>query len=159
MDTSHANDATLALDLPKVESLALERMVPFRIPEIGRFSVELSLGEGGMGAVFLGRDRSNDQLVATKVLTQRLAQDERASSRFAKKARLLSTVDHPSIARLIESNRDGDTMYIALKRYGPSRHQARKLVAQRTRSTIVPIRNCRRNMCRASHQSRRLWLS
>jgi eukaryotic-like serine/threonine-protein kinase len=112
---SLTNDATLAIDLPNVESLALERMVPFSMPEIGRFSIERSLGEGGMGAVFLGRDRSNDQQVAIKVLTQRLAQDEKASSRFAKEARLLSTVDHPSIARLIEFNRDGDTMYIAME--------------------------------------------
>lgn len=48
------NDATLALDLPKLESLALERLVPFRIPEIGRFSVERSLGEGGWARFFSG---------------------------------------------------------------------------------------------------------
>ena len=112
-DTAH--DATQELPAFAATSLAKERMIPSHFPQIGRFSIERSLGEGGMGAVFLGRDRSNDQLVAIKVLSERLANDEKAIRRFAKEARLMSTVDHPAIARLVEFNRSDDTMYIAME--------------------------------------------
>ncbi len=110
-----ANEATQEISLMEVESLAKERMVPAHMPQIGRFAIERSLGEGGMGSVFLGRDRSNEALVAIKVLSERMAKDEKASRRFAKEARLMSTVDHPAIARLIEFNRSGDTMYLAME--------------------------------------------
>ena len=109
------NDATQEIPKFASESLAKEMMVPANMPELGRFSIERSLGEGGMGAVFLGRDRSNDELVAIKVLSERMAKDEKASRRFAKEARMMSTVDHPAIARLIEFNRAGDTMYLAME--------------------------------------------
>ncbi len=112
-DTGH--DATQELPAFALETVVKERRLPMHLPQIGRFSIERSLGEGGMGAVFLGRDLSNDQLVAIKVLTERMAKDEKASRRFAKEARLMSTVDHPAIARLIEFNRSDDRMYIAME--------------------------------------------
>ncbi len=110
-----ANDATQAISANEAESIAKERMVPEHLPEIGRFVIERTLGEGGMGAVYLGRDRGSDERVAIKVLSQRMANDEKASRRFAKEARLMSTVDHPAIARLIEFNRSGDTTYLAME--------------------------------------------
>ncbi len=109
------NDATQEIPAFAVKAIAKEIMVPAHMPQIGRFSIERSLGEGGMGAVFLGRDRGNDELVAIKVLSERMAKDEKASRRFVKEARLMSTVDHPAIARLIEFNRSGDTMYLAME--------------------------------------------
>ena len=112
-DTAH--DATQELPALAAETFAKKQMVPIHLPQIGRFSIERSLGEGGMGAVFLGRDQSNEQLVAIKVLSERMAKNEKATRRFAKEARLMSTVDHPAIARLIEFNRSEDTMYIAME--------------------------------------------
>ena len=109
------NDATQEISLFAAESMAKDLMVPATMPELGRFSIERPLGEGGMGAVFLGRDRSNDELVAIKVLSERMSKDEKASRRFAKEARLMSTIDHPAIAQLIEFNRAGDTMYLAME--------------------------------------------
>ena len=109
------NNATQEIPAFVAESMAKELMVPANMPALGRFSIQRSLGEGGMGAVFLGRDRSNDELVAIKVLSERMAKDEKASRRFAKEARMMSTVDHPAIARLIEFNHAGDTMYIAME--------------------------------------------
>ena len=109
------NDATQAIQAFEVEAIAREQMIPSQMPEIGRFAIERSLGEGGMGAVFLGRDRGNDEMVAIKVLSERMAKDEKASRRFAKEARLMSTLEHPAIARLIEFNRAGDTMYLAME--------------------------------------------
>ncbi len=116
---SNANDtadnATHELPVFAADGLSREPQVSSTMPELGRFLIERSLGEGGMGAVFLGRDRSNDELVAIKVLSERIAKDERASQRFAKEARMMSTVDHPAIARIIEFNRVGDTLYLAME--------------------------------------------
>jgi len=110
-----ANDATQVIPAYKAESIAKERMVPEHLLKIGRFMIERTLGEGGMGSVYLGRDRGSDEQVAIKVLSERMAKDDKASRRFAKEARLMSTVEHPAIARMIEFNRSGDTMYLAME--------------------------------------------
>ncbi len=109
------SDATQEISAVALESVAKQRMIPLHMPEIGRFAIERSLGEGGMGSVFLGRDRSNEELVAIKVLSERMSKNDLASRRFAKEARLMSTIDHPAIARLIEFNRAGETMYLAME--------------------------------------------
>lgn len=108
-------EATQELPAMGALSIAKKWMVPSSMPTLGRYAIERSLGEGGMGAVFLGRDRSNDEIVALKVLSQHLIRDEKAARRFAKEARLLSTLRHPSIARLIEFNQADETMYLAME--------------------------------------------
>ena len=112
---STGDDATQELPAANSEYYPGPAMAFANMPLIGRFAIERSLGEGGMGAVYLARDKSNDEQVAIKVLSERMAKDEKAARRFAKEARLLSTLTHPSIAKLIEFNRQDDMMYLAME--------------------------------------------
>lgn len=114
-DSNCNADATQELPAATVEAYSKELLVPANMPRLGRFAIERPLGEGGMGAVYLGRDDSNDTLVAIKVLSEHASKDEKATRRFAKEARLLATLDHPAVAKLIEFNRSGDTLYLAME--------------------------------------------
>jgi tetratricopeptide (TPR) repeat protein len=67
-------------------------------PIIDRFEVEGRVAEGGMGAVYRGRDRASGAIVALKVL-HRAHDDDLA--RFAREAAMLDELRHPGIVRYI----------------------------------------------------------
>ncbi|MBN2193870.1 MAG: protein kinase [Polyangiaceae bacterium] len=68
----------------------------------GRYLVRHSLGAGGVGAVFAGRDRALGRDVALKVLLPTLVADVRASSRVAAEARALAQVSHPNVVSIFD---------------------------------------------------------
>ena len=55
------------------------------------------LGRGGMGVVFLAREKSLDRLVAIKVLSPEYAQNETAKQRFLREARAAASIKHPNV--------------------------------------------------------------
>lgn len=57
------------------------------------------LGEGGMGCVYLARDLALDRLVAVKLMSAGLGEDE-SSARFLREARTMATVLHPHVVRV-----------------------------------------------------------
>jgi serine/threonine-protein kinase len=73
----------------------------------GAFTVDSEIGRGGMGAVYLAHrhDGTVDQRVALKVVAWR-AGDADARERLARERRLLATLEHPHIARLIDAGED-----------------------------------------------------
>lgn len=58
------------------------------------------LGHGGMGVVYLAKDLALDKLVALKMLTPQLAQDEKFLARFRLEARAQAKFDHSHIVRI-----------------------------------------------------------
>lgn len=71
--------------------------------KLGGYRVESWIGSGGMGDVYAGRleGAAPAGRVALKVLRQSLVTD-RLLRRFQKEARILSGLDHPGIARLLD---------------------------------------------------------
>lgn len=85
----------------QILSSAVDTLCQF--PDLGpQYEIVRKLGQGGMGAVYLGRDRNSQQRVAIKVLSGECGLDPSASKRFQKEARLLSEVRHPNVANLLE---------------------------------------------------------
>jgi serine/threonine protein kinase len=82
----------------------------------GRFKLIRHLGGGGMAEVFLAEQVSLGRLVALKVLKRDLSSQPAMADRFQREARLLSTVDHPSVVRVIdfESGKDGTVLVLEL---------------------------------------------
>lgn len=68
------------------------------IPDAVRaaFDIVRPLGQGGMGSVWLARDRMLDRLVAIKVLLTSAASDE-TRERFLREARTAAKLSHPNI--------------------------------------------------------------
>src|ERR1700722_125744 len=70
----------------------------------GNYQLDSLLGTGGMGSVYLAHrcDGQFDRHVAVKILGANL-RNEFFTERFAEERRLLATLDHPHITRLLDS--------------------------------------------------------
>jgi hypothetical protein len=68
----------------------------------GRFRIDTLLGGGGMGLVYRATQVSLGRTVAVKVLREDLNLQPGMADRFKREARLLSSVDHPAVVRVIE---------------------------------------------------------
>lgn len=73
------------------------------------------LGEGGMGEVWLGRDRRLGRVVAVKAVREVRRLDEVARSRFFREARILSQLEHPNICRLYHYVEEDGGQYLVLE--------------------------------------------
>ena len=65
-----------------------------------QYEIVRSLGHGGMGAVYLARDRALERLVAVKVLRPDLAEAPESRERFRREARIAAQLSHPGILPL-----------------------------------------------------------
>ena len=68
---------------------------------LGRqYEIVRCLGSGGMGAVYLARERALERFVAIKVLRSDLADAVHARERFRREARIAAQLSHPGIVPL-----------------------------------------------------------
>jgi len=58
------------------------------------------IGEGGMGAVWKATDATLGREVAIKVLPEAFASDPERLARFEREAKVLASLNHPSIAAI-----------------------------------------------------------
>ena len=58
------------------------------------------LGQGGMGAVYQARQLRLDRLVALKILPKISGQEQEFANRFAREARAMARLNHPSIVNI-----------------------------------------------------------
>jgi serine/threonine-protein kinase len=67
----------------------------------GRFTVEDVIGEGGMGAVYSGVDRSTGGRVAIKIVQATSSRTLDALRRFVREAGAAAAVTHPAVVRML----------------------------------------------------------
>jgi eukaryotic-like serine/threonine-protein kinase len=81
-----------------------------------RYDVGRALGSGGMGEVFLARDRVLGRDVALKVLRRQYAGDSEFAERFLREARSAASLSHPNIVQVYDrgETENGDS-YIAME--------------------------------------------
>lgn len=65
-----------------------------------QYEIVRQLGRGGMGAVYLARERALERFVAIKVLRPDLADAHEARERFRREARIAAQLSHPGILPL-----------------------------------------------------------
>jgi serine/threonine protein kinase len=68
----------------------------------GPYEIVASIGAGGMGEVWRGKDTRLDREVAIKVLPSRFADDEQLLQRFEREAKAISQLSHPHICTLYD---------------------------------------------------------
>ncbi|HJU37982.1 MAG TPA: serine/threonine-protein kinase, partial [Tahibacter sp.] len=98
---------------------ALDRLASaiVRGRRFGAFAVVEEIGRGGMGVVYLAErvDGTVAQRVALKLVASGYL-DADASARLARERRVLATLEHPNIARLIDAGEDPDGIpYFAME--------------------------------------------
>jgi Tol biopolymer transport system component len=109
---------------------------------IGPYEIVASLGAGGMGEVYRGRDHRLNREVAIKVLPPAVANDPDRLARFDREARVLASLNHPNIAHihgfeessmthaLVMELVEGDTLADRLKRGAIAVDEAMQIARQ-----------------------------
>ncbi len=97
----------------------------------GRYAIERELGRGGMGVVYLARERTLDRLVALKVLPAQFMAQPTLRERFLRETQLVAGMSHPNIVPIyaVEEHPgaifyamgfiDGESLTERVKRAGP----------------------------------------
>ena len=80
---------------------------------IGDYRILGLLGKGGMGVVYRAEHPLTGELVALKVLSSSLTQNEEFRHRFLREARYLAELDHPNIVRVREAGEADGHVFIA----------------------------------------------
>ena len=73
---------------------------PCAFGDNGNFLLERELGSGGMGGVYMGRDKMLDRPVAVKVMLKELGSDAEFVEKFKKEAQSVARLIHPNIAQV-----------------------------------------------------------
>lgn len=82
---------------------------------IGDYRVTGVVGAGGMGHVYRGVDARLGRTVALKVLPARLASDSQHAARLRLEARILASLNHPSIAAIYDVEDLGEQRVLVLE--------------------------------------------
>ena len=83
--------------------------------ENGNFLLERELGSGGMGGVYMGRDKMLDRPVAVKVMQKELGADAEFVEKFKREAQSAAKLIHPNIAQVYSYGICDGMPYIAME--------------------------------------------
>ncbi|CAN5383186.1 hypothetical protein BH11PLA2_BH11PLA2_07870 [soil metagenome] len=83
-----------------------------RLPSSKRFEFREPIGSGGVGTVYRAFDREQKELVAIKVLKQKLSDHPTAHLRLAREFRAAHELEHPNIVRAIAMENDGNISFV-----------------------------------------------
>jgi serine/threonine protein kinase len=112
--TSDVSAPTLAFDSStaarEVEPTSLNETAMFEQPELSgltldnRYFIEKELGRGGVGAVYLARDRKlHDKAVVIKILLEKSLQNSWVVQKFQQEKEALARVDHPGVVGILDT--------------------------------------------------------
>lgn len=82
---------------------------------LGRFEISSHLATGGMAEIYLARAPGLRDPVVVKVITRDRATDDKFIQMFLDEARVIATLNHPNIARLLEIGKDGQVYFLAME--------------------------------------------
>lgn len=94
-----------------------------------RYQIVRILGQGGMGAVYLAYDQSLATQVAVKI---NRSPSPKAASQFISEARLLATLRHPNLPRVIDYFQEGGAQFLVMD------YIAGEDLKERTERTGIP---------------------
>jgi serine/threonine-protein kinase len=114
---------------------------------IGNYEIQKNIGRGTFGAVYLVRDVFLEQLRAVKV-----PHDQSAAGREAilRESRLLATLEHPNIVRLIACNEHEDALFVVME-WVEGTSLARRLEGNAPLSSPVSMQIARQVLAGLAH--------
>lgn len=104
------------------------------LPEwIGPYRIQMRLGAGGMGEVYLARQDRPNRAVALKVFQARSMKEGDRLLRFEAEAEVTARLRHPHIVQVYEAGEEGDIAYIAMELV-----EGESLAARLARAVLAP---------------------
>ncbi|MGV3623498.1 MAG: serine/threonine-protein kinase [Archangium sp.] len=100
----------------------------------GRWRIERTLGEGGMGEVLLATELATERKVAIKRLAPTLVAEQSFVSRFLREAKLLAHLEHPNLVGLLGVDVADGVPFIVMKYVEGKTLQ--ELLKERTRLSV-----------------------
>ena len=100
------------------DALAADTIEQLPLPEndiIGHYQLQMRLGVGGMGEVYLARDTRLGRQVALKLLPPQSARDEQARQRLLREARAAAALTHPNIVTIYAIEETADAVFIVME--------------------------------------------
>jgi serine/threonine protein kinase len=82
---------------------------------VGHYDLLEKIAEGGMGAIFRGRDRRSGQIVAVKIMPPHMAANPVLLKRFEQEYRAASMLDHPNIVRALDYVDAGSSPFLVME--------------------------------------------
>jgi Tol biopolymer transport system component len=82
---------------------------------LGPYEVVAAIGAGGMGEVYRATDTRLDRQVAIKILPDVFARDAERVARFEREAKVLASLNHPSIAQIYGVETTADTQALVME--------------------------------------------
>ena len=79
------------------------------------YRLERKVGGGGMGVVWLARDRTLERPVALKLIRSDIAADPGFRERFAREAKLAASLDHAHVLPVYEAGEADGELYLAMR--------------------------------------------
>jgi serine/threonine-protein kinase len=92
-----------------------ENIEAVRAAASGQYTVDRLLGQGGMGAVYLGRDKTLDRPVAIKVIKPDVAANDLIRDRFLQEARSVARLRHANIVSVYSAGESNGLLWFAME--------------------------------------------
>lgn len=83
--------------------------------EFDGYRIVRLLGQGGMGAVYEGKELALNRRVAIKILTMDINRNPDGVKRFRREAKAVASISHPNIAQVYRVGMYGDYHYYAME--------------------------------------------
>lgn len=119
---------------------------------IGRYEVLQTLGEGGMGTVFLASDPELDREIAIKVIRPERSGSEQARARFVREARAMAAVSHPNVVEVFDCGVSGGRPFVAMA-YVPGKTLRHWLAGNPRLDAIVEVMSQAGRGLAAAHEA------
>src|SRR5262245_36879608 len=100
---------------PPAQPLIKELFGHEEAPQLADYEILSKLGRGGMGVVYQARRRSDQRLVAIKVIRRDRLQHEEAVRRFRREAQALARLAHPNIVQVLDADQSGDLHFLVME--------------------------------------------
>ena len=86
--------------------------------QIGAYTIQSKLGEGGMARVYKGYHARLKREVAIKVILSQIADKEGFKARFEREAQLIASLQHPNIVAVYDFGEMGNVTYLVMQYVG-----------------------------------------
>jgi serine/threonine-protein kinase len=104
--------------------------------QLDRYELLCPIAEGGMGAVWLARQRGKhgfQKLVAVKTILPSFVSEPDFRALFLDEARLASRIDHTNVAQVLDLGEEHDVLYLVIEWVdGDSLHKLARTVARKS---------------------------